>query len=66
MCMNLVNKPKVPKETRDKMFVELKEISKPLVDFLYKYYHPHATIMISQSNVDVVEGDMGFPNELRD
>lgn len=66
MYAHAVNKPKVPKEKRDKMFAELKEASKPLIDFLYKYYHPHATIMITQASVEVVEGDMAFPNELRD
>ena len=54
------------KEQREQMFAELKEISKPLVDFLYKYYHPHATIMITQADVEVVDGNMSFQNELRD
>ena len=45
---------------------EIKELSKPFVDILYKYYHPHAIIMISQSNTEIVEGDMSVPNDLRD
>ena len=66
MRANSADNPKAPRETRDKMFAELKEASKPLIDFLYKYYHPHATIMVTQANVVVVEDDMGCPNELRD
>jgi hypothetical protein len=45
---------------------ELKRLAEPLIDFLYRYYHPHATIMITQADVEVVEGDMAFVNELRD
>jgi hypothetical protein len=45
---------------------ELKRLAAPLVDFLYRYYHPHATIMITQTFAEVVEGDMGVPFESRD
>jgi hypothetical protein len=66
MPSNSVDNPKVPKETRDKMFHELEEATMPLIDFLYKYYHPHATIMITQTSIEVVEGDMAFPIDPRD
>jgi hypothetical protein len=52
-------------EETQKVQQELKEASKPLVDFLYKYYHPHATILVSQVNVEVVEGDLAIVNDLR-
>jgi hypothetical protein len=55
--------------TRDeilKVSQELKEAAKPLVDFLYKYYHPHATILVTQANVEVCEGDLSVSNDLRD
>lgn len=45
---------------------KLKEAAKPLVDFLYKYYHPHATVLVSQANVEVCNGDLVVPNDLRD
>jgi succinate-semialdehyde dehydrogenase len=49
-----------------KEFEELKKAAEPFIDFLYKYYHPHATILISQANMEVVEGVAGIPMELRD
>jgi len=45
---------------------ELKEATKPLVDFLYRYYHPHATILVTQDHVEVCEGDLAIQIELRD
>lgn len=51
---------------REKMSDELYQASLPLVDFLYKYYHPHARIIITQTEVEVVEGDMVRVFDLRD
>jgi len=45
---------------------ELKELAKPLVDLLYRDYHPHAKIIIEQGNVEIVEGVLSVPNDLRD
>ena len=45
---------------------ELIEACKPLVDMLYKYYSPHACIMVSQAHVEILEGDMVAKFELRD
>ena len=45
---------------------KLKEAAKPLVDFLYKYYHPHATIIVTQGHVEVLEGTLATVNDLRD
>jgi hypothetical protein len=53
-------------EETQKVQQELKEAAKPLVDFLYKYYHPHATVLVSQANVEVCEGDLAIVNDLRD
>ncbi len=33
---------------------ELKEITKPLIDFLHKYYDPHTSIVVTQTNVEVL------------
>lgn len=53
-------------EEIQKVQQELKEADKPLIDFLCKYYHPHAMILVSQSNVEVCEGDWAITNDLRD
>ncbi len=39
---------------------ELKEITKPLIDFLSKYYDPHTSIVVTQTNVDVLYEQSGF------
>ncbi len=50
----------------NKKHEELKELAKPLVDLLYRDYHPHAKIIIDQGNVEIVEGTISVPNDLRD
>ena len=45
---------------------ELKELAKPLVDLLYRDYHPHAKIIIDQAGVEIVEGVITVRNELKD
>lgn len=45
---------------------ELKKLAQPLSDFLYRYYHPHATIIIDQTHCEVLEGDMVVPLEVKD
>lgn len=45
---------------------ELKQAAQPLLDLLYQYYHPHAVITVTQSHVEVLEGDMCAPLPLRD
>lgn len=45
---------------------ELKVLSQPLVDFLYKYYNPHAMILITMTSAEVVETDIGVPFAIRD
>lgn len=49
-----------------KKYLELKEAAKPLVDFLYKYYDPHTTVLVTQSHTEVCEGYLVVPNDLRD
>lgn len=38
---------------------ELKELSKPLAEYLKEHYNPHTTITIIQDKVKIVAGDMG-------
>jgi hypothetical protein len=40
---------------------ELKEAATPLHKILCEYYHPHATIILTQSSVEIFEGDIGVP-----
>ena len=53
-------------EQTKKIMDELEEAAKPLVDFLYKYYDPHTSIVVTESNVDVLCANMGIPLEIRD
>ena len=45
---------------------EFKALAQPLVDYLYEHYHPHATIIITQTSAEVCEGVMGVPFPPRD
>lgn len=40
---------------------ELKEISKPLIDFIKENYNPHTTIIISQTCIKVVTDEISIP-----
>lgn len=40
----------------------LKELAKPLVDFLKNNYHPHAAIIVTEEQTVVVEDIMSTPN----
>ena len=37
---------------------ELKAATLPLLEILYRYYDPHTSIIITQSDVEVLTGDM--------
>jgi hypothetical protein len=47
-------------------FKALEEASKPMIDFLYKYGCPHSTIIITQTSVELCNGECGMPIEPRD
>ena len=40
----------------------LKELAKPLVDFLKDNYHPHAAIIVTEERTVVVEDITSIPN----
>ena len=40
----------------------LKELAKPLVDFLKSNYHPHAAIIVTEERTVVVEDLVSTPN----
>ena len=35
---------------------ELKEIARPLVDYIRKNYHPHVTVIVDSIHAEVLEG----------
>lgn len=35
---------------------ELKVLAIPVMQFIHKYYHPHAKVIIDQTNAELVEG----------
>lgn len=47
-------------------FDELKLASKPLIDFLNKYYNPMCYAVVTEGRVIVLSTEMGIPLEVRD
>ena len=47
-------------------FDELKEASKPLIDFLNKYYDIMTSAIVTEGRVDIVRNEMGVVLEVRD
>ncbi len=45
---------------------ELIEAATPLLEFLNKYYHPHAYAVVTEGRVEVVEGSIAAPLSIRD
>lgn len=45
---------------------ELKEASKPLLEFLNKYYHPHAYVIVTEGRAEVLEGVLATSLPVRD
>lgn len=39
----------------------LKEISKPIIEFLKENYNPHTTIIINQDSIKVVSDEINIP-----
>lgn len=46
-------------------FDELKEASKPLVEFLNKYYSPMTSILITEGYIKIMTEDIGMPLKVR-
>lgn len=40
----------------DKQIEELSELSKPLMDWLDRNFHPHTSVIISACDAEIVEG----------
>lgn len=54
------------KETAMPTLEELNEAARPLIDFLHKYYHPHARVIVEYGSAEVNEGIMAVPFEVPD
>lgn len=42
---------------------KLEELTKPLVEYLKKNLHPHASILVTYEQVQVVETTLSIPND---
>jgi len=47
-------------------FYALEKASKPLIDYLNKYYNPMTTAIVTEGRVDIVSNEMGMPLKVRD
>ena len=47
-------------------FKELETATKPLLDFLNKYYDPMVMAVVTLSRVEILTGEMGMPLEVKD
>jgi hypothetical protein len=51
---------------REKQSKELKELSAPLVEWLYENGNPHSMIVIEMDGVVLYSGEIGIPFEVKD
>lgn len=47
-------------------FYALEKASKPLIDYLRKYYNPMTTAIVTEGKVDILSNEMGMPLEVED
>ena len=47
-------------------FIELERASKPIIDFLNKYYDPMTIAIVTEGKVDIYQAKIGMPLEVRD
>lgn len=53
---------KLKKEQKD-LFTEFQTLSKPLMAFLAENYHPHVTVILTNSSAELLEGLMSSISE---
>jgi len=51
---------------KQKMLKEFEDACKPVIDFMYKYGHPHMTVIITQVAAEMSEGQIAVPFVPRD
>lgn len=51
---------------REKAFQELVNAAMPMLDYLNRYYDPHATAIITEGRVTIVRDEIGAPLPIRD
>ena len=47
--------------SKNKAIKSLEEVCKPVVDYLKNNYHPHCTVVITDSEIRLVEDKIGIP-----
>ena len=48
---------------KNKMLEELAIASKPLIEFLEKYYDPHTSVIVTEGYIKVVTDEIGINTE---
>lgn len=43
---------------------QLKEISKPIIEFMQKNYNPHTTVIINEDSIKVVSDELRIPIQI--
>lgn len=58
----------MPPETQEELLAEFESLAKPLMEFLCKNCNPHSTIIITQTDAELLSGEMAIATEefLRD
>ena len=65
--MIIEDKELLDKINKDKEKIEeLEELSKPLVEYIKKYYDFHTSIIISEDFIRLVRDEIGIPVEIDD
>ena len=59
MNSDKVEKVFVDRKPMDENTFEFEKLSRPLIEFLNKNYHPHAKIIITTDSCEIVEGLIG-------
>ena len=57
----MLTKTKLAKEQKD-LFTEFQTLSKPLMAFLAENYHPHVTVILTDSTAELLKGLMASIN----
>lgn len=49
-------------QENDKKLAELKEAASPLIKYLCENYHPHITVIVTPTSIEVMEGVQAASN----
>ena len=57
-----MNEVKDIMKENDKKLAELKEAASPLIKYLCENYHPHVTVIVTPTSIEVMEGVQAASN----